>query len=78
MARDSDHLAGRLDSENTGGLLTGFLAEEEELDRRAMWRLGSWGVASVAAIIVALYASQSAMGLRREQVAAADLARQSQ
>jgi hypothetical protein len=78
MARDSDHLAGGLDTENTGGLLTGFLAEEEELDRRAMWRLGSWGVASVGAVIVALYANQSAMGLRREQVAAADLARQSQ
>jgi len=78
MARDRDHLAGRLDSENTGGLLTGFLAEEEELDRRAMWRLGSWGVASLGAVIIALYASQSAMGLRREQIAAADLARQSQ
>jgi hypothetical protein len=78
MARDSNHLAGGLDTENTGGLLTGFLAEEEEFDRRAMWRLGSWGVASVGAVIIALYASQSAMGLRREQVAAADLARQSQ
>ena len=78
MAGNRDHLAGSLDTENTGGLLTGFLAEEEELDRRAMWRLGSWGVASVGAVIVALYASQSAMGLRREQVAAADLARQSQ
>jgi hypothetical protein len=78
MARDSDHLAGSLDTENTGGLLTGFVAEEEEIDRRAMWRLGSWGVASVGAVIVALYANQSAMGLRREQVAAADLTRQSQ
>jgi hypothetical protein len=78
MARDSDHLAGSFDTENTGGLLTGFLAEEEEFDRRAMWRLGSWGVGAVGAVIVALYASQSAMGLRREQVGAADLARQSQ
>jgi hypothetical protein len=78
MAGNRDHLAGSLDTENTGGLLTGFLAEEEEIDRRAMWRLGSWGVASVGAVIIALYANQSAMGLRREQVAAADLARQSQ
>ena len=78
MAGNRDHFAGGLDSENTGGLLTGFLAEEEELDRRAMWRLGSWAVASVGAVIVALYANQSAMGLRRDQVAAADLARQSQ
>jgi hypothetical protein len=78
MARDSDHLAGNLDTENTGGLLTGFLAEEDEFDRRAMWRLGSWGVASVGAVIVALYANQSSIGLRREQFAAADLTRQSQ
>jgi hypothetical protein len=78
MAGNRDHLAGSLDTENTGGLLTGFLAEEEEFDRRAMWRLGSWGVASVGAVIVALYANQSAMGLRREQLAAADLSRQSQ
>ena len=34
MARDTDHLAGGLDTENTGGLLTGFLAEEEEFERR--------------------------------------------
>jgi hypothetical protein len=78
MARDTDHLAGNLDTENTGGLLTGFLAEEDEFDRRAMWRLGSWGVASVGAVIIALYASQSSIGLRREQFAAADLTRQSQ
>jgi hypothetical protein len=78
MARDTDHLAGGLDSENTGGLLTGFLAEEEEFDPRSLWRLGSWGAASLGAVIVALYASQSSIGLRREQLAAADLLRQSQ
>lgn len=78
MARDRDHLAGSLENENTGGVLTGFLADEEELDRRALWRLGSWGVASVGAVIVALLANQSSVGLRRDQVAAADLVRQSQ
>jgi hypothetical protein len=79
MARDTDHLAGGLDTENTGGLLTGFLAEEEEeFDPRSLWRLGSWGAASLGAVIVALYASQSSIGLRREQLAAADLQRQSQ
>jgi hypothetical protein len=79
MARDTDHLAGGLDTENTGGLLTGFLAEEEEeFDPRSLWRLGSWGAASLGAVIIALYASQSSIGLRREQLAAADLLRQSQ
>jgi hypothetical protein len=78
MARDPDHLAGSLGNENTGGLLTGFLAEEDEFDRRSLWRIGSWGAVSVTAVIVAMLASQSSIGFRRDQVAAADLVRQSQ
>ena len=78
MARDTDHLAGDFETENTGGVLTGFLAGEDEFDRRSLWRLGSWGAASIGAVIVALLANQSSIGLRRDQVAAADLARQSQ
>ncbi len=69
MARDTDHLAGRFDTENTGGLLNGFLAEEDVFDRRALWRLGSWGAGAVGAVILAVLASQSSMALRREQVA---------
>src|SRR2546430_5093328 len=78
MAKNTDHLARSFGTENTGGVLTGFLAEEDELDRSALWRLGSWGAASVGAVIVALYANQSSIGSRRDQVAAADLLRQSQ
>jgi hypothetical protein len=78
MARNTDHLAGSLDTENPGGSLTGFLAEEAEFDRRSAWRLGSWGAAAVGAVTLALYANQSSIGLRREQLAAADLLRQSQ
>jgi hypothetical protein len=78
MAKDPDNLAGSFETENTGGLLSGFLAEEEAFDRRSLWRLGSWGVASVGAVIVAILANQSAVGWRREQVASLDLARQSQ
>jgi hypothetical protein len=78
MAKDPDNLAGSFETENTGGLLSGFLAEEEAFDRRSLWRLGSWGVASVGAVIVAVLANQSAIGWRREQVASTDLVRQSQ
>jgi hypothetical protein len=78
MTKNTDHLARSFETENTGGLLTGFLAEEDELDRSALWRLGSWGAASVGAVILALLASQSSIGLRRDQVAATDLVRQSQ
>lgn len=78
MAKKTDNLAGGFETENTGGVLPGFLAEEDEFDRRALWRLGSWGVASVGAVVLAVLANQSSIGWRRDQVAAADLARQAQ
>src|SRR3984893_2789152 len=77
MATDRDQWAEDL-SGDSGGWLTGFLAEEDEFDRRSLWRLGSWGVGSVAAVIVALLANHSSVGWRREQTASADLARQAQ
>jgi hypothetical protein len=78
MAKDRDNLADGLDTDNSGGWLAGFLAEEDDLDRRSLWRLGSWGVGSVAAVVVAVLANQSSIGLRRDQIASVDLTRQSQ
>jgi hypothetical protein len=78
MARDSDNRAGRFETENAGSLISGLLAEEDDFDRRTLWRLGSWAVASVCAVIIALLANQSSIGVRHEQIASADLARQSQ
>ena len=75
--KKNDHLAD-FATENTGGLLSGFLADEEHLDRRAMFRLGTWGAASVGAIVVALLANQSSLRLRHDELAAADLSRQAQ
>ena len=59
-------------------MLSGLLAEEDDLDRRALWRLGSWGAGAIGAVIVAVMANQSSLGLKRDQVAAADLTRQAQ
>ena len=59
-------------------MLSNLLAEEDELDRRALWRLGSWGVGATAAVVLAVMANQSSLGLKQEQVAAADIARQAQ
>ena len=59
-------------------MLSSLLAEEDELDRRALWRIGSWGVGATGAVILAVMANQSSLGLKREQVAAADLTRQAQ
>jgi hypothetical protein len=75
MARDPDRLAAGTD---TTGTMSGFLADEDVFDRGALWRLGSWGVAAFCAVLLAIYASQFWIGLRREQVAAVDLAQQAQ
>jgi len=78
LAKKTDHLAGGLETDNTGGVLSGLLAEEEDLDRYALWRLGSWGVGAVAAVIVAVMANQTQLGWKRDQMASADLTRQAQ
>jgi hypothetical protein len=78
MAKDSDRLRGGFGTEETGGALSGLLAEEDEFDRRALWRLGTWAAASVGAVIVALIANQSTIGIRHEQSASADLLKQAQ
>ncbi|GKQ51056.1 hypothetical protein [Bradyrhizobium sp. Ce-3] len=74
MAKDRDNLAAEFDTESSSG----FLAEEDAFDRRMLWRLGSWGVAAVGAVAIAVMANQSALTLRRDQVAASDIARQGQ
>ena len=55
-----------------------FAGRGRRLDRRALWRIGSWGVGAVGAVVVAVMANQSSLGLKREQMAAADLTRQAQ
>jgi hypothetical protein len=78
MAKDSDKLRRGFDIGETGGALSGLLADDEELDRGALWRLGTWAAVSVGAVIVALIANQSSIGVRREQSASADLLKQAQ
>jgi hypothetical protein len=79
MAEDRDQWADTLSAQHHGGWLTSFLADEDTLDRRMLWRLGSWGAGAVAAVIVAVLASQSQSQLRREQLASSELmGRQSQ
>jgi hypothetical protein len=78
MAKDSDRLRGGFEVGETGGALSGLLAEEDELDRRSLWRLGTWAAVSVGAVVVALIANQSSIGMRHEQTASADLLKQAQ
>lgn len=77
MAKDSDPLADAFGEKETGGLFSGLVAEESAFDRRGtIWRLGSWGVAAVGAVVLAVMANQAQLGWRRDQVASADLSRQ--
>lgn len=76
MAKDSDPLADAFGTKETGGLFSGLVAEESAFDRRVMWRLGTWGVAAVGAVVIAVMANQAQLGWRRDQAASADLARQ--
>ena len=76
MAKDSDPLADAFGAKETGGLFSGLLAEEGTFDRRMMWRLGTWGVTAVGAVVIAVMANQAQLGWHRDQVAAADLTRQ--
>ncbi|TWB04772.1 hypothetical protein [Bradyrhizobium stylosanthis] len=76
MAKDSDPLADAFGAKETGGLFSGLWAEESTFDRRMMWRLGTWGVTAVGAVVIAVMANQAQLGWRRDQVAAADLTRQ--
>ncbi len=77
MAKNSDHTAGALDADRPG-LLAGLFAEENEFDRRSLWRVGTWGLAAVVAVVLAVTSNNWSTGLRRDQLASADLARQAQ
>src|SRR3984885_3575239 len=79
MAKVSDRRRGSFEKEDGGGALSGLLAEEEdEFDRCTLWRLGTWAAVSVGAVVVALIANQSSIGMRHEQTASADLMKQAQ
>ena len=77
MAKKSNHLAD-FEADDAGGGLSGLLAEENELDGRTLWRIASWGVGATGAVVLAVMANQSSFGVRRDQVASADLSRQAQ
>lgn len=78
MTKDRNPFRDDLTDDNGAGWINRFLAEEDELDKRAIWRLASWGAGSVAALIVAILATRSPAAINRDQLASAELARQSQ
>jgi len=76
LAKKSDHLAG-FEAEDTGGLFSSLLAEEDAVDRRrTLWRVACWGVVSIASVVIAGMANQASLGWRRDQAATVDLVQQ--
>ena len=78
MTKDRNQFRDDLTGDEAAGWITRFLAEEDEFDGRSMWRLASWGVGSVGVLIIAIMATRSPAAINRDQLASAELARQSQ
>lgn len=78
MTKDGNQFRDDLTEDDGAGWINRFLAEEDEFDGRSMWRLASWGAGSVGALIVAILATRSPAAINRDQMASAELARQSQ
>jgi len=76
MAEDKKISAADFAADDTGGWVTRFLADEDNLDRRMMWRLGSWATAAVGAVTIAILANQSFVHVPRDLIAN-DIASQS-
>jgi hypothetical protein len=78
MTKDRNQFRDDLPDDDGAGWINRFLAEEDEFDGRTMWRLASWGAGSVAALVVAILATRSPAAINRDQLASAELVRQSQ
>ena len=78
MAKHGKKPTDNLAADGLDGVRIGFLAEEDEFDRRALWRLASWGVGAVCAVTIGVFANQSYTHTRRDRTLAVDLARQSE
>lgn len=78
MGKDRARLDRVGDDIDSASWTASFLAEEEEHDKRVLWRLGSWAVASVVAISSALLITHTSSGMRRERVAFVEMSRQAQ
>jgi len=78
MAKDSHKSAGAGGTEKTGGTLPSLFADENEFDRRVLWRLAWWGAGAVGAVGLAVFTNQTAQGWRQARISAADLSRQAQ
>lgn len=77
MRNEYRQLAG-LVAEDRLRWLSNFLADEPQWDRRMLLRLGAWATTAVGALVIAMLSVHWTADVRREQLVALELARQSQ
>ena len=70
MARKSDPLSDSFGADDADGWLGGIVADEDQLDRQTLWRLGLWGVAAVGALTLGILSAQLPVNPQRTQLAA--------
>lgn len=73
MARKSDPLSDSFGTDDSEGWLGGIVADEDDIDRRTMWRLGLWGFAAVGTLTLGILSSQLPVNAQRTQLAANEL-----
>jgi hypothetical protein len=74
MARKSDPLSDNFGTDDADGWLGGIVADEDDLDRHTLWRLGLWGFAAVGALTLGVMSGQLPLGAQRTELAASELA----
>ena len=74
MARKSDPLSDSFGTDESEGWLGGLVADEDDLDRHTLWRLGLWGAAAVGALTLGILSGQLPINAQRVQIAANDFA----
>lgn len=77
MSNEYRQLAGLI-ADDRLRWLNNFLADEPQWDRRTQLRLGAWAASTVGLLVLAMLSVHWTQDTRREQLAAAELARQSQ
>ena len=61
-------------TDESEGWLGGLVADEDDLDRNAVWRLSLWGVAAVGALTLGILSGQLPVNAERSELAANDFA----
>jgi hypothetical protein len=73
MSRKSDPLSDSFGTDDAEGWLGGIVADEDDFDRHALWRLGLWGFAAVGALTLGILSGQLPINAQNTQLAASEL-----